>query len=276
MTARDALRCPICAGTFTFDSRSWRCVQGHGFDVAREGYVNLLPVQHKHSREPGDTPDSIAARRAFLDAGHYAPLREALVSMLSQGAVRSSLLDLGCGEGYYTSALRACAYGLIGLDIAKAAVRMAARRHPGITWIVGSGARLPLADASIDVVCSLFTPLHPPEVTRVLRHDGEVIVATPADLHLQALRAALFERVEAHAPDKFRDAFEPALSCVEQREIRYPLRLSAVDLARLLAMTPYAWKARPERRAALEARHGLDTEAALVLMRFRRISRPTP
>lgn len=270
MTVEQALRCPICAGAFTIEPRSWRCSSGHTFDVAREGYVNLLPVQHKRSREPGDTSQSLMARRAFLDAGHYAPLREALVSMLSGGEHRSNLLDIGCGEGYYTAALRELATNVVGLDIAKPAVRMAARRYPGITWIVGTGARLPMADGAIDIACSLFTPLHPSETVRVLSQDGELILATPADSHLQALRAALFERIEPHAPEKFRDAFGPALTCVEQREIRYALHLSAAQLAQLLEMTPYAWKARPERRAALQAGGGLETQAAFVLMRFRR------
>jgi 23S rRNA (guanine745-N1)-methyltransferase len=276
MTGTDALRCPLCAGAFTYAPHSWCCANGHGFDVAREGYVNLLPVQHKHSREPGDTPESLAARRAFLDAGHYAPLREALVSMLSGGMRPLDLLDVGCGEGYYTAALKPLASAVIGLDIAKPAVRLAARRHPGITWVVGSGARLPIADASIDIVCSLFTPLHPAEMARVLRPGGELILATPADSHLQALRAALFERVEPHSPEKFRDAFEPALTCVERREVRYALSLAADDVAKLLEMTPYAWKARPERRSALlESQAGLETGAAFVLMRFR-MTKPVP
>ena len=126
-------------------------------------------------------------------------------------------------------------------------------------------------------MCTLFTPLHPAETARVLRAEGDVILATPADAHLQSLRRALFERLEAHVPDKFRAAFEPALECVEAREIRYPLSLSAAQLTQLLEMTPYAWKARPERRAALQAQaEGLETEAAFVLMRFRkRKTRPS-
>lgn len=267
MTVRDALRCPVCAGTFTFETRSWRCTSGHAFDVAREGYVNLLPVQYKHSREPGDTAESIAARRAFLDAGHYAPLRDALVQML---APAENLVDIGCGEGYYTGALAAIAADVVGLDIAKTAVRLAARRHSGITWIVGSGARLPIADASIDTVCTLFTPLHPAEIARVLRQGGEMVLATPADAHLYALRSGLFERVEPHAPEKFRAAVEPSLAYVEQREIRYPLQLDRDAVNALLDMTPYAWKARLERRAAMQARDALETEAAFVLMRFRK------
>lgn len=268
MTLGGALRCPICAGTFTFETRTWRCAGGHAFDVAREGYVNLLPVQHKHSREPGDTADSIAARRGFLEAGHYAPLRDALVQMLGPA---QCLVDIGCGEGYYTAALRPLAPNVVGIDIAKPAVRMAARRHPGITWIVGSGARLPIADGSVDTVCTLFTPLHPAEIARVLRAQGELLIATPADAHLRALRAGLFERVEPHVPEKFRDVVEPSLAFVEHREVRYSLRLDQAAVSRLLEMTPYAWKARPERRAAVQAQGELETEAAFMLMRFRKI-----
>ncbi len=264
--------CPLCGGAFMLAERLWRCVNGHAFDLAREGYINLLPAQHKHSLEPGDTAQSLASRRAFLESGHYGPLRDALISMLAVGSPGSTLLDVGCGEGYYTSALGALVSTVVGLDIAKPAVRMAARRYPEITWIVGSGARLPLADASIDTVCSLFTPLHPEEMARVLRPHGEVLLVTPGDTHLQALRAELFERVDPHEPDKFRRAFEPAMTCVEEREVRYPLTLSAADVGRVLEMTPYAWKARPERRVALQAGDGLETEAAFVLMRFRKSS----
>ena len=117
-----ALICPICQSALAAAPKTWCCTNGHSFDVARQGYVHLLPVQHKKSRSPGDTPEAVAARRAFLQAGFYQPLRDHVVQVLRELAV-TQVLDLGCGEGYYTSAMRTVATDVVGLDIAKPAVQ---------------------------------------------------------------------------------------------------------------------------------------------------------
>ncbi|MDB5985413.1 MAG: methyltransferase protein [Nevskia sp.] len=261
--------CPLCRAPLQADAKVWRCAQGHSFDVAREGYVNLLPVQHKHSRAPGDNADMVTARREFLQAGHYQPLREAAVALLAPLQAQS-LLDLGCGEGYYSSAFRAAVPNVIGLDIAKSAVRLAAKRFRDIIWLVGSGALLPLADASVDVVSSLFSPLPIAEMRRVLKPAGRVLVVTPAAGHLLSIRERLFDEVRAHEPDKFLAAFESEFDLQQRQHLQFPLRLTPPALKQLLLMTPYAWKAKPERRAALEAGEGAVTEAAFTLLLFRR------
>ena len=263
-----ALRCPLCAGEFVFEPRSWVCAQGHRFDVAREGYINLLPVQHKHSRDPGDDAQMVIARREFLQARHYQPLRDAVLDLLAPLQARQ-LLDIGCGEGYYTDALTRVASDVVGLDIAKPAIRLAAKRFAGVTWLVGSGALLPLADASIDIVCNLFTQLHVAEMQRVLRPQGHVLVVTPAPDHLWRLREALFDEVRPHAPEKFLPGFETAFELQSQREVRVPLQLDQAGLRRLLQMTPYAWKAKPERRASLEGAASFETDAAFSLLLLR-------
>ena len=182
----------------------------------------------------------------------------------------STLLDIGCGEGYYTAAMATRVEVAAGLDIARPAVRLAAKRHgTGIAWVVGSGARLPVADASVDVITTLFTPLHEAEIARALRPGGTVLVVTPDAAHLHDLRAALFDAVEPHEPDKFRRGFEPLFAYAGRQPLRYPLSLSPQDVGQLLEMTPYAWKARPERRVALESREqGLRTEAAFSILTF--------
>ena len=110
-------------------SKSYRCEAGHCFDIAREGYVNLLPVQQKKSLSPGDTIESLQARRRFLDGGFYQPLRDALTEVITPC---QTLIDLGCGEGYYTAALNDVACEVIALDIAKPAIRMAAKTYPAL------------------------------------------------------------------------------------------------------------------------------------------------
>ena len=264
-----AFICPLCRQALTPAPPSWRCAQGHSFDVAREGYVNLLPVQHKHSCDPGDDAQMVLARRAFLQAGHYQPLRDAVLEVLAPLQAQQ-LLDIGCGEGYYTDALTRVAAEVVGLDIAKPAIRLAARRFPAVRWLVGSGALLPLGDASVDIVCNLFTQLHVAEMQRVLRPQGHVLVVTPAPDHLWRLREALFDEVRPHVPEKFLAGFETAFELQMQQEVRASVALTQATLKQLLQMTPYAWKAKPERRAALEQREIFAAEAAFSLLLFRR------
>lgn len=261
--------CPLCHDILSAEGRTWRCALGHCFDVAKEGYVNLLLVQNKKSRDPGDTPESVKARSAFLQAGHYQPLRDAVVDLL-RPLQAADLLDIGCGEGYYTSALRSVVPAVIGLDIAKAAIQLAARRFKDITWLVGSGIALPVPDASVDVVSSLFSPLPVAEMARVLKPQGHVLVVTPAPEHLWAVREGLFGEVRAHEPDKFLKDFAEGFELIARELVRYPLTLSQQALKDLLAMTPYAWKAKADRRAALEQQDGFVTEAAFSVMLFRK------
>jgi len=260
-----AFICPLCRQPLQQNPKTWSCAQGHSFDVAREGYVNLLPVQHKSSREPGDSPQMVMARREFLQAGHYQPLRDAALALLMP-LRGQNLLDIGCGEGYYTSALTAAAAEVSGLDIAKPAIQLAARRFRDITWLVGSAALLPLADASVDTVCSLFSQLQIAEMQRVLKPGGRVLVVTPAPDHLWSLREQLFDAVQPHEPDKFLAGFGSAFELHTRQELRVSLSLTRQALGQLLLMTPYAWKAKPEKRAALEASESFFTQAAFSLL----------
>ncbi|MDR3416781.1 MAG: methyltransferase domain-containing protein [Nevskia sp.] len=261
--------CPKCGLALERAPRTWKCPRGHSFDVAREGYVNLLLVQHKSSRDPGDNPEMVRSRRAFLDDGHYRPLRDAAVARLAPLGARS-LLDAGCGEGYYTDAFTSVAAEVYGLDISRPAIQLAARRTRGVTWLVGSSAVLPFADASLDLVCNLFCQPQVAQMHRVLAPGGHVLLVTPAPSHLLSLREALFEQVREHEPDKFLAGFDPLFELRERDTVRFPLHLERTALQQLLQMTPYAWKARPDRRTALEQAQALDTEAVFSLLLFRR------
>lgn len=263
------LICPLCRAALQTPAKTWICENGHAFDVSREGYVNLLPVQHKKSLSPGDTAESVAARRRFLAAGHYQPLREAVAQILS-GLPAQSLLDLGCGEGYYTEAMAIAVPQVCGLDIAKPAIQLAARQYKTQTWLVASGSLLPFVDASLDIVSSLFSPLPVAEMLRVLKPSGYVLMATPAPDHLWQVREGLFEQVRAHEPDKFLAAFSEHFVLQQRLRVEAPLVLSQAALKDLLAMTPYAWKATAERRALLEANESFKTLAAFDVMLFQR------
>ena len=265
------LMCPVCCQTLKLTDKTWRCEGNHSYDVAKQGYVNLHVVQHKHSKNPGDTPESVQARRAFLSAGFYAPLQQAVVAKIRELRIEN-LLDIGCGEGYYTHAMQAEVLQCVGVDIAKNAVQVAAKLNKNVTWIVGTGATLPVLEKSIDLCSSLFSPIPQQEILRVLRPQGYLMVVTPAQGHLYAMREALFAEVNPHEPHKFIQQLEAEFDLVSEQVIDAPLTLSQQDLKHLIAMTPYAYKAKVERRQALEQHDTFAVNAQFQLYLFQKKS----
>ena len=240
------------------ERRLWACEQGHSFDVAREGYVNLLITHQRRQREPGDSAEMIAARRTFLDGGWYEPLLHAI----DRHAPRDDEVacDAGCGEGYYSRGWPS----VWAIDIAKPAVRLAARRaSEGANYAVASVYAIPLPDASVDVVLSVFAPLHSPEFERVLRPGGRVITVTPGPDHLAGLARELFEVVEPHpASGPFdRPGATTPLRPADAERIRFDLDLQPPAIGALLGMTPYAWYVDSATRARIAGLDRLVTPA---------------
>ena len=262
------LRCPLCHAQLLSDGKGAACAQGHTFDRAREGYLNLLPVQQKSSLNPGDDAAMVAARSEFLDAGYYEPLRAALVRVLAD--VRpTDLLDCGCGEGWYTTALSRTAAATIGLDISKDAIKRAAKRDRAITWLVASGADIPVIDAAVDAIMTIFSPIHVAEAARVLKAQGSLVMAAPDEKHLLELRAALYPQVRPHQPYKWLANLAPTFTLRRESRVQYPIDLpdnAAVNA--LLKMTPYYWRAERQRRAQVEALTGLSTQADFRILHF--------
>ena len=263
------LMCPVCRERLELTDRTWHCVHQHSYDVAKQGYVNLHVVQHKHSKNPGDTPESVQARRAFLSAGFYAPLQQAVVEKIRELRIEN-LLDIGCGEGYYTHAMQAEVLQCVGVDIAKNAIQVAAKLNRRITWVVGTGATLPVLNESIDLCTSLFSPIPEEEILRVLKPEGYLLVVTPASEHLYTMREALFEEVKPHEPQKFVEKLQGNFDLMHEQVIDAPLSLAQQDLKHLIAMTPYAYKAKPERRNALEQQLTVELNAQFQLYVFKK------
>jgi 23S rRNA (guanine745-N1)-methyltransferase len=254
----NALCCPLCRLPLSNSLDGLVCANKHQFDRAKEGYFNLLPVQFKRSLEPGDAKLQLTARRSFLQAGFYANLAQELGGMLPKST--RELLDLGCGEGYFTAAMadRLPDTQVYGIDIAKAGVRMAARTEqktarprPSI-YAVASSFDVPLADQSIDVITRIYAPSKDEELLRLLQPDGLLIIVTPGQEHLLGLRQQIYTKVRPHQESQAPSGF----SLVEQKQLLGDLRLAAGDeTASLLAMTPFAWRLAPgelERIAKLE------------------------
>jgi 23S rRNA (guanine745-N1)-methyltransferase len=272
-----ALACPLDGKPLNPDVASWRCDAGHSFDVARQGYINLLPVQNKRSLHPGDSKDMVAARQRFLNAGHYQPIADAISkAVLPDVADESaplSCLDAGCGEGYYLRQLASSdvkpGLELVGLDISKWATLAAAKQDRRPRWVVGSNAGLPILPGTLDrVLCIFGFPVYP-EFTRVLKPGGLLIKADAGPDHLRELREIIYPSLK---PEKPPEADPPdGFSTVATDSLSFPLTLrSQADIADLLAMTPHFYRAPAEGR---EKAAQLETLTVTVDVRLTRLKR---
>lgn len=248
-------RCPQCSEPLQHDNNSLRCTNGHCFDIAREGYVNLHLVQHKNSKQPGDDVDMLRSRQAFLEKYHYQPLVEQL-SVMFEGklGVEKLLLDIGCGEGYYLQQLcqRFGCKGL-GIDIAKDGVRMAAKRRFGAQLAVCSSAKLPYFDNTIDTALCIFSPINIEETKRVLEPGGNLIMVGPGERHLQELAALIYGEAQVHSAN-FDDFSSKGMEPRECSGLEFELNLNQEDALNLLRMTPYYWRCPEELKQSLGAK----------------------
>jgi 23S rRNA (guanine745-N1)-methyltransferase len=286
-TSTAMFACPVCWEPLHTGRSAYTCVNNHLFDVAREGYVNLLLAQHRRSKDPGYSKEMIAGRRDFFDAGHYEQLADGIADrVLAHLPERGDpvVVDAGCGEGYYLRRLRTRlqrraehpGFALCGLDISKHGVRVAARRDPDGAYAVASTYRVPLRADLVDVLLTHFSPVSPDDFRRVLKPGGVVLIGGPGEGHLFGLKELLYERPAQHGPVATLAA-EPGFELVETTTIRYPLRLHGPgQVANLLLMTPFFWAADDATRQRIAAVEALDTEVDVVVHAYRRASGPAP
>ncbi|MDD6188306.1 MAG: methyltransferase domain-containing protein [Clostridiales bacterium] len=264
--------CPVCKGALEKREKSLFCPNGHCYDISKYGYVNLLMSNQSSAKRHGDDRLMVEARRDFLDAGHYSPIRDALLEMalpcLQNG---SRVLDAGCGEGWYTAALYSSAKAG-GLDIAvacsdisKDALRYAARRLPGAEHAVSSSAHLPVVDGGCDMLLNLFSPLETAEFRRVLNPGGSLIRAVVLPKHLWSLKAAVYDvPYENGEPETELEGFELS----ERVDIRTRIKVEGMDVKRLFSMTPYYYKTSAADQAKLDALDRIETELEVCLLRY--------
>ncbi|HIZ20312.1 MAG TPA: methyltransferase domain-containing protein [Firmicutes bacterium] len=280
--------CPACGQPLAMTDRTYACPRGHSFDRGKSGYVNLLLPGAKHSKAPGDNPLMVMARRDFLERGHYRPLCEAVCGLLSahlpEGTGELTVLDAGCGEGYYTEQLRVplgrCGrpFLLLGADISKTAADKAARRArqagvplDSIRYAAASVFHLPLPDKSCDVLLNLFAPYCGQETRRVLRPGGLLLLAVPGERHLLELKEAAYDHPYRN---EVRDPALEGFTLLEQRRLEYPMTLKNTaesrEIDNLFRMTPYYYKTGRKEQARVEALETLRVTAAFVCLAYRR------
>ena len=234
--------CPVCKERLNLIDKSYVCPNRHSFDVSKDGYVNLLMSQQSSLKRHGDDKLMVRARREFLEKGFYEPLRRVLCETVS-GNVNpgGNIVDIGCGEGYYTGALSALGeYAISGIDISKDALKYASKSLKNSSFAVASAFSLPYADCSVDCVLNVFAPSAYSEFSRVLKDDGILIKAVPLEDHLWELKCALYEVPYKNKPEKRDDELFKLASV---KELKYKINLTCNDdIMNLFRMTPYYYK----------------------------------
>lgn len=262
------LICPICGKILNKVSGSYICDNGHSFDMARQGYVNLLTVQQKHSLDPGDTREQVLSRRAFLEAEYYAPIAQALLDAGKKYGITGTLLDIGCGEGYYCYKLSEGLHmSLTGLDISKEAVRCAAAKYKGPQWICGTGAHIPAEDHCADLLTSLFALTLPDEFHRVLKSDGYFFQVLAAEDHLMGLKSIIYD--ELHHKEKDSMPELSGFQRIESIPIRFSFTLEGQQIMNLFSMTPHVFRIGKAGAERLKKTQVLSDTASCILNIYR-------
>ena len=263
------LICPVCGEKLNQEGRRFACTANHSFDLARQGYLNLLVVQQKHSLNPGDTREQVLSRREFLEAGYYAPIVEALIAAAKEQNIRGQILDVGCGEGYYSARLAdALESPLLGLDISKEAVRCAAAKYKGKQWLCATAAHIPVEPESVQLLTSLFAITLPEEFHRVLKKDGWYFQVLAAQDHLLGLKSIIYDQLNFKEKDTVPEL--PGFSLVKSVPIRFTFTVEGQQIRNLFSMTPHVFRIGKEGARRLEETRVLTDTASCVLNVYRR------
>ena len=267
--------CPKCKGSLTVEPLGRAvCEAGHSYDRSREGYYNLL--LSNAGGVHGDNREMMLSRRAFLDTGAYLPLARRVADAVADRFLEGgALLDVGCGEGYYTNIIESrlsesfASFEVVGFDISKDAVKMAAKSNKRLSLAVASAYSVPVADGSFDVVTNLFSPLAREEIHRILRTGGSFVMAIPAENHLFGLKSAIYKTPYKNTVE---DSALEGFTLVSSERISYNITLKSKDEIRsLFMMTPYAYLTRPSDREKVEALETLECTADLRVFVYKKL-----
>ena len=260
--------CPVCKNALTKNEKTYTCDKKHTYDIAKSGYVNLLLPNQMNTKLPGDNKLMVQARTNFLNKDYYKPLADKLCEVVERYCKDNAVVfDAGCGEGYYTSKVNEYLNGrakIIGADISKNALAVAAKRSKSIEYAVGSLFHLPLLSESCDVLMTLFAPYCGEEFLRVLKSDGVMVLVIPSEKHLLGLKKAVYDDpylndVKSYDLDGFK--------LIEKVHIDDNIFLPCnEDIANLFTMTPYYYKTSVEDSKKISELNELSTEIGFEIL----------
>ncbi len=276
--------CPLDGQPLVPGAGALVCASGHSFDISARGYINLLPVQFKRSRDPGDSKSMVAARRRVLGAGLFDPLADAVCGIAyeefaARGEEETLLVDAGCGEGFYTARLAAdlrnrmgdATPKVLGADISKWAVMAAAKRSKHVAWVVASNKRLPLIPGTVTAITSLFGFETWPDWAALQNSGQFVLVVDAGPRHLIELREIIYPTLQVHAPPRHEAATANGYELMSETASRFEARVPNAELLMdLLEMTPHGRKSTAEAQERLRAMTSLSLSVDAVIRKYRR------
>lgn len=261
--------CPVCGLKLNKSGNKYICDKNHSYDLARQGYVNLLPVSGKKSKFPGDNEVMSVARREFLNGGYYSPLKDKILQILSQNEIKT-VVDSGCSEGYYTKAMAQTVEKVYAFDISKTAVKIASAEDKKSNYFVASAFRIPIKDGSADCVTKIFAPDSPNEFARILNKNGKIIEVIPAEKHLLELKQKLYETVYLN---KIERAVKEGFELEKEQILEYKFIPDPISRQNLFKMTPYYYKTNPEKRNSLLKEEKFPITAEFIIREYKKIEK---
>lgn len=223
--------CPNCKNKLIRNDRTFSCVNRHSFDISKEGYVNL---NLHNSQSTGDNAEMINARRDFLNNGYYSFLRDAVNNLLDED---DTLVDLACGEGYYTKEFKC--KEKIGIDLSKQGLKIASKNDKNTTYLLSSIFHSPLEDNSVDKVITIFAPVAKEEIVRILKEKGQFILVKPNVEHLYELKASIYEKPYKNEIEEIEIE---GLKLIKEIDATQKTLVKKEDVNKLFMMTPYYHK----------------------------------
>lgn len=271
------LSCSICNEKLEKENKTLHCSNGHSFDLAKEGYVNLLLSNQKKSKNPGDNKLMSASRREFLNSGAYFPLVKKVSQLIndkySNNTAPLTIVDAGCGEGYYMDSINKLvenSTNFIGFDMSKDAIKLAAKRYNEIDFFVASINNVPLLSTSTDCIISIFSPINAKEFSRILKNDGVLITVTPNKKHLSGLANIIYDKAKEH--DSKIGNLEGEYFDLERNDLlTFTLKLdNNTDIMNLFRMTPYYYSSSKEKSQKVNELTVLETTIDFEINIFRK------
>ncbi len=250
------LLCPICNQNLQIKEKAYICPNRHNFDIAKEGYINLYL---KNSSISGDSKESIQARTNFLNKNYYLFLRDELSKIINKYQA-NNLIDLACGEGWYTRSYKC--KNKIGIDLAKNALKYASKNDKSSQYILSSIFHTPLEDHCADIVITCFAPVAKEEIVRLLKPDGHFLLVKPGKYHLQELRDILYDTPYNNNEE---DIEIPHLNKINDIRITRQYNLKKEELKELFQMTPYYYKTSNKDKEKLNDIDNIDITFSFII-----------
>jgi 23S rRNA (guanine745-N1)-methyltransferase len=275
------LACPIDKLELVRQENYYQCANGHCFDIAKQGYVNLLPVQHKKSKNPGDSKAMVQARTRFLNAGFYQPIAEQLAKIIfhqlsSDPTETHCVFDAGCGEGYYLQQIIHAAehidsdtdISFVAMDISKPAIIDASKRSRKVSWIVGTNSQPPFMPETVDLIICVFGFQSFSGFKKILKAGGILILVEPGAKHLQELRDIIYAEAAAEKPEN-KSGGDSEYLLIDTQTLAFEINLNSNEqILDLLSMTPHLFRASSEGKACIENMDSLSLTTDIIFRIF--------